>query len=149
MKVNGLTNNTLRVGEKLHITPIDGFVIELDRTTNPLVFANQYNLLLDDVLSVNGFTDKVQRIDKGEEIFVPLSREKGIEVGLLPPPEPIFIPTQNNKEQRTVVTRKPTNGTIKKPNIVNGPTPLRVRYLKQNVVEQRVYTKNINNRFTR
>lgn len=76
MEANGLSSSSIRTGKKLYIAKTEGFVYQVDKVTNWIVFANQYNIPLDDLLSTNGTTNKLSKIDKGDEVFVPLSRDK-------------------------------------------------------------------------
>lgn len=111
IQVNNLTSNSLlRVGQKLHIASTEGFIIQIDQPTNMMVFANKFNLDLDDLMSVNGVNDPLQPFDEGYEIFVPESREKGIQVGLIDKPSPstFNIYTVQPKKKKTVVAKKPT-----------------------------------------
>jgi len=89
MEVNWLQSTNLRVWKRIHITPIEWFIFQLKEITNPMVFANQYWLSLEDFLTTNGINDKLQLLEKWGEVFIPLTRQEGIELGLLEKPKPV------------------------------------------------------------
>lgn len=149
-------NNTLKweaqVGQTLKITTNDdGIVYTVKDKTNVVVFANKYNLNVQDLMTLNYIADQTELLTPGQEITINISKEKAYDLWLLEKPKPEIIP-------KTTITYKPVinkaggkPSTTKKPTVAstsNG-TSLSAADGKQWIISKWTYTKNITNGFAR
>ncbi len=112
-KVNWLKTSTLRAWKRLYITPVEWFIITLDKVTNTMVFANINSLDLENLMTTNWITDKLQLLPKGDDLFIPISREKWIEIWLLEEPKPIIpIVKKPIVRKNTIILKKTTKNTV-------------------------------------
>jgi LysM repeat protein len=74
--INGLTTNNLRVGQELFITESQGIIHIAKSNSNFLIFANKYNLDLEDVMTLNYVTSEDAPIMEGDQLFLPITIEK-------------------------------------------------------------------------
>ncbi|MEI7563406.1 MAG: LysM peptidoglycan-binding domain-containing protein [bacterium] len=79
----------------------DGIVYTVKDKTNVAVFANTYNLNVQDLMTLNYLADQSELLSPGQEIFINISKEKAYDLGLLERPKPEIIP-------HTTITYKPT-----------------------------------------
>ncbi|MBU0626922.1 LysM peptidoglycan-binding domain-containing protein [Patescibacteria group bacterium] len=69
----------IRPGNVLVITDEEkGFVYELPEKTNIVVFANKYNLNLEDLMTLNYIQDETEILFEGSEIFINITDEQAI-----------------------------------------------------------------------
>ncbi len=154
MKVNNLTSTTVRPWKRLYITPVEGFIITLDKVTNPMVFANIYWLNLEDLMTTNWITDKLQLLPKWDDLFIPISREKWIELGLLEAPKPIIQKPKTIKTNTIVVkkTYSKKSSYISNPRYVSNsmvaePTYSNTKIRKPHIIAKWSYTAPVSNWF--
>lgn len=121
--VNKLESDTLKIGSKLIITPVEWFVIQNtagDMTVEQ--FAVKHRLDLQDFRELNDYSSNLDMIKNGYEIFIPLTIEEGIKLWFIQPePDPVVTPkpsTSNTKNnQKPAVTKaavKPAVANVKK-----------------------------------
>lgn len=130
----------------------DGIVYTVQEKTNILVFANKYNLNVQDLMTINYISDETELLHPWQEITINISKEKAYEVALLIKPKPEIIP-------RTTIAYKPTInkvwGTtpIQKPRTTSTPTTTTETEPTNNsqwkIISKRTYTKDISNSFAR
>ena len=157
--VNNISNERfLRIGQTLYISETPWFLYQTDRATNLMVFANQYEIDLDQLQQVNSIWDPLKPLDKWTELFVPVSRDEGIKIWLLeePTPEPVKPVVTTPVQRRTIITRQaPTNNTTvttqtnTKPSSQATSRSTRTVTNKEHIVAQRTYTNNIRNWFAK
>lgn len=89
--VNGLTSDRLKVGSKLIITPVEWFVAENKLGDVTIAqYAAQYGLDRNDLKELNDYSADTDIVRNGYELFIPLTQEEGVKLGLItPPPAPI------------------------------------------------------------
>lgn len=157
-RVNNLDSSSLRIGQKLFITSVEWFIYQIEESTYPVIFASQYNINLDDLLSVNNIKNKLMIINKWEEIFVPLSREEGIKRWLiqaslagLQQDRPKPVPERPSaRSSRILIGNIPSQSQQSSPRTSewsqNGSTPS-VRTNNQHIVSQWAYSSRIWNGF--
>ena len=151
-------NNNLKgeatIGQTIKIVNDDnGIVYTVKDKTNAVVFANQYNLNPQDLMTLNYLQDQSEILSAGQEIFINISKEKAYDLGLLERPKPVIIP-------HTTIAHKPV---INKPSQIGKPTakpgkPAPVvaddteddrPNSKAAIISKWTYTKNISNSFAR
>ena len=151
-------NNNLKweaqVGQTLKITTNDdGIIYTVKEKTNIVVFANKYNLNVQDLMTLNYIADQTELLTPGQEITVNISKEKAYDLGLLERPAPEIIP-------KSTITYKPVinkaggkPGNPKKWTIAanqsNDQPDLSTANGKQWIISKWTYTKNITNGFAR
>lgn len=65
VEANNLASNSLlRVGQTLYISPTQGVIHQLTKASNPLVFSNTYELALEDLMNVNGWSDPLMPLSE-------------------------------------------------------------------------------------
>ena len=89
VSVNGLRSKTLRVWQPLTIAQLQGMIYVMDEESTVAQFAHKYSLNLDELVSMNYYTDETQSLGTWEEVFVAISEEEAMENGLIDKPEPI------------------------------------------------------------
>ncbi|MFA7718045.1 MAG: LysM peptidoglycan-binding domain-containing protein [Candidatus Absconditabacterales bacterium] len=100
-KTNDLKGE-VQAGQTLKILNNDeGIVYVMKEKNNAIVFANKYNLNLQDLMTLNYLQDETEILNPGQEVFINISKEKSYEIGLLEKPKPEII-------SQTTVTYKPT-----------------------------------------
>ncbi len=122
--VNNLTSDYLKVGTKLVITPVEGFVIQNtagDMTVEQ--FAKKHLMSVEDLRELNDYSSNLDIIANGNEIFIPLTIEEGRRLGFITPePLPVVASkstvTSNAKNAKKpaakVAAKTTTKTTVKK-----------------------------------
>jgi len=67
---NGLSGNSLKVGQELKIPPIDGLYTSVKRNETLSGIANRYHVKVDDIVKYNGLTTS-DPIFAGQELLIP------------------------------------------------------------------------------
>ncbi|MFA5270178.1 MAG: M23 family metallopeptidase [Patescibacteria group bacterium] len=67
---NGLSSNSLKVGQELKIPPIDGLYATVKRNDTLSSIANRYHIKVDDIVKYNGLTSG-DPIFAGQELLIP------------------------------------------------------------------------------
>jgi hypothetical protein len=160
-----LKRDTLKIGQKLTIAEEDGIIFTIKSDTNLIIFANQYNLDIEDLKTLNYITDNNQKISAGEEIFIPLSEQEAIDKGLIvlpdtppTPSKPIVVnkakPAATQTNNVRVVTA--TKSIIEKQTVVNESEASQEQedtpnstINKSSIKAERYYSANISNSFYR
>ncbi len=120
----------MKPGQKLFITDANGIIHIAKEKTNYLLFAHKYNIDLEDLLAVNYAPAEDAAIEKGTELFLPITIEKAYVLGLeerpKPKPQPVIAkraPKPKPKPQPRRPQPKPTTRTpTKKPVAVARPS---------------------------
>ena len=152
-KENKLTKENLEAGQILKISDeVDGLIYTIVEKTNVVVFANAYDLNLQDLMTLNYIQDESELFTPGQDIFINITKEKAYDIWLLerPKPKPVIIPKST----------RPTINTAGKPSIVKKSTTTTVAVLtndaeegvsmdtkKWTIISQWRYTKPIKNKF--
>ncbi len=83
--------------------------------TNFLVFANKYNLDLEDLLTLNYVIQEDTPLQEGDEIFLPITIEKAYALGIedrpKPKPKPTYIAQQPSGTPSSATTHTNTSST--------------------------------------
>ena len=151
-------NNDLKweaqVGQTLKITTADvGILYTMKEKTNIVVFANKYNLNVQDLMTLNYIADQTELLNPWQEITINISKEKAYELALLEKPKPEIIP-QSTITYKPVINKaggKPST-TTKKPGTTVKTTNAPVvssSSSKQWIISKWTYTKDITNGFAR
>ncbi len=146
-KENNLTKDTVEPNQVLKISnQVDGIVYTVKSKTNVVVFANTYNLNLQDLMTLNYIQDETEIFSPDQDIFVNISKEKAYEIGLLEKPKPEIIP-------KSTITYRPTISKSWKPTVKKWST---ATYIADNdddspsaggIISKWTYTKKIKNGF--
>ena len=87
-KDNDLKKDETTPGQVLKIlNQIDGIVYTIKDKTNVVVFANKYNLNLQDLMTLNYIQDESELFTPGQELFLNITKEKAYDLGLLERPD--------------------------------------------------------------
>lgn len=151
-------NNNLKgeatIGQTIKIVNDDnGIVYTVKDKTNAVVFANQYNLNLQDLMTLNYLQDQSEILSAGQEIFINISKEKAYDLALLERPKPVIIP-QTTIAHKPVINKpsqvgKPTAKPSKPAPVVADDTTDDRPNSKSAIISKWTYTKNISNSFAR
>ena len=124
--------------------------------TNIVVFANQYNLNLQDLMTLNYISDQTELLSPGQEIFINISKEKAYDLALLEKPAPEIIPQSTitykpviNKASigKTSTTKKPGTSLAKSPS--KPVSVAKASSSKSDIISKWTYTKDVENSFVR
>ena len=151
------TNNLkweAQLGQTLKITTNDdGIVYTMKEKTNIVVFANKYNLNVQDLMTLNYIADQTELLTPWQEITINISKEKAYELALLEKPKPEIIPQStitykpviNKAGGKTTPGKKPSTTVAKTNNepVVSSSSD------KLWIISKWTYTKNITNGFAR
>ncbi len=109
-EINSLSSDRLKVGQELFVTDVPGIIHSVKQDTNFLVFANKYNLNLEDLMTLNYVTQEEATITKGTEVFLPITIEKAYELGIeeKPAPQPQRVIVKNTVPVAKPATPKAT-----------------------------------------
>ena len=101
-KENNLKKDSLEQGKILSISnKVDGILYTIKDKINVVVFANKYNLNLQDLMTLNYVQDETEMFSPGQEVFINIIKDKAYELGLLEKPKPEIIP-------KSTITYRPT-----------------------------------------
>ncbi len=101
-KENNLKKDSLDAGQILKISnQVDGIIYTIQDKTNVVVFANKYNLNLQDLMTLNYVQDETELFTPGQDIFINITKERAYDLWLLQRPQPEVIP-------KSTITYRPT-----------------------------------------
>lgn len=150
-KENNIKDNEVKMWQVLKVSSdVDGIVYTIKDKTNVLVFANKYNLNLQDLMTLNYIQDETEIFSPDQEIFINISKEKAYELWLLEKPKPEIIPKSTITYRPTInKSGKPSsNKTVKKVStIIASDDEEDTPAAKNNIISRRTYTKKIKNSF--
>lgn len=146
-KINNLWSSPIRPWSKLIITADEEWIIyDLPEKTNVLVFADKYNLNVEDFMTINSIQDETEILQQWQELFLPISQERAYDIWLLtrpePTPQPIkkYIPIIHKPVKwNNTIANKPSNNWN---NVNNIPS-----VSKAKISSKRVFNKKISNWF--
>ncbi|MBQ7073805.1 hypothetical protein IJM86_01805 [bacterium] len=113
-KINGISS--VKPKDKIVVTNEEnGILYKIRETQNIKVFADKYNLNLEDLMSLNYIADSTEMLYKGQEIFVNLSEENANKIpGFIDKKQPDLSPVVvAPKKTTTPTTQKNTATTTK------------------------------------
>lgn len=112
--VNGIDGDKLKPGQKLVITPVEGFVVENTLWDVSIAqYAANFGLDLADLKELNDYVSDQDIVKKGYELFIPLTEEEWIRIGMIAPEvKPVDTYKPDTKDPKNPI--KPQN-TAKKP----------------------------------
>ncbi len=151
-KENNLKNTNLLSWQVLKITEdVDGIFYTIQDKINVLVFANTYNLNLQDIMTLNYVQDETELFTAWQDIFLNITKEKAYDIWLLERPAPVIIP-------KTTLSYRPTINKSGKPTTIKKKTNVSVSVYSDNewdsmntekgtIISKRTYTKKIKNGF--
>jgi hypothetical protein len=90
-------------------------VYTVPEKTNIVVFANKYNLNVQDLMTLNYISDQTELLTPGQEITINISKERAYDLALLERPKPEII-------AQSTIAYKPTINKTGKPAIAKKPT---------------------------
>lgn len=105
---NGLTSNTIKSGQEIIISNVDGFVYQITQQTTIRDFANQYRLDLQDLKELNSLQNDHDILKQWDQVFIPLTLNEGKTLWLIvpePEPEPVVAPVVAPKPSKTTTTK--------------------------------------------
>lgn len=150
-KENNLKKNDLEAGQVLNVSnKVDGTVYVVQDKINVAVFANTYNLNLQDIMTLNYVQDESEIFSPGQEVFVNVTKERTYEIWLLErplPPKPVIITNNRptiNQGGKVVAKAKPK---IKTATLIPVDDEWDVWVIKGSIISRLTYTKKIKNGF--
>jgi len=149
-KDNGIKGTELTPGNTLKIlNQIDGIVYTIKDKTNVVVFANKYNINLQDLMTLNYVQDETEIFTPGQEIFINITKDKAYDLGLFERPVPVVIPKSTITYRPTInKSGKVVNKTIKKTTtLVSSDEEEGGVNTKGTIISKWTYTKKIKNGF--
>jgi hypothetical protein len=128
---------------------VDGIVYTIKDKTNVVVFANKYNLNLQDLMTLNYVQDETELFTPGQEIFINITKEKAYELALLEKPAPVVIPKSTITYRPTInKSGKVVTKAIKKTTVIaSADDEGDVNDVKGTIISKWSYTKKIKNGF--
>lgn len=132
----------------------DGIIYTIPEKTNIVVFANKYNLNIQDLMTLNYLQDETDLLSPWQEIFINISKEKAYELALLEKPKPVVIPASTITYKPTInkPSAKPAIAGTKKPSTSPGREVVvnnDASWTKGKIISKWTYTKDITNGFAR
>lgn len=152
-KENNLKKDTLEPGQVLKISnQVDGILYTIKDKTNVVVFANKYNLNLQDIMTLNYVQDETEIFSPGQEIFINITKEKAYDLWLLQRPKPEIIPKSTITYRPTInKSGKPIASTIKTITSISSSDDEEeddtMDTKKGTIISKWTYTKSIKNGF--
>lgn len=135
----------IRPNQKLIITDESEWILyTMQGKENILVFANKYNLNLEDLMTLNYIQDETEVLQDWQELFIPIDLETAYKVWLLERPKPVYKPKVSTKYKPVVVKPRSVNNRSASYVVSTRPTNTRKR---SNILSTWVFNKKINNRF--
>jgi len=149
-KENNLKKDFVEPGQVLKVSnQVDGIVYAVKEKSNVVVFANKYNLNLQDLMTLNYVQDETEIFSPGQEVFINITKDKAYELGLLQKPVPVVIPKSTvtyrptiNKSGKAVVKTVKKSTTIASANDSSDEVDV-----KGTIISKWTYTKKIKNGF--
>lgn len=80
---NKMSSDKLRVWQELTISEVDGMIYDMPEDITLISFAWKYGISVDDLKELNYISDANQKINKWDEIFLPIVREEAIKLWLI------------------------------------------------------------------
>ncbi len=150
-KENNLKKDAVEPGQVLKVSnQVDGILYTLKWKTNVVVFANKYNLNLQDLMTLNYVQDETEIFSPGQEIFINITKDKAYELWLLEKPKPEIIPKSTityrptiNKSGKVIAKVTKKTSTI----IASADDEGDGTDVKGTIISKRTYTKKISNGF--
>ncbi len=150
-KENNLKKDSLEAGQVLKVSnQVDGIIYTMKEKSNVVVFANKYNLNLQDLMTLNYVQDETEIFSPDQEVFINITKEKAYELWLLEKPKAEIIPKSTIAYRPTInKSGKVVSKTVKKWSTVlvsenDESDPVDV---KGTIISKRTYTKKIKNGF--
>lgn len=143
-EVNHITG-PIRPGDTLMITDETvWFVYAMPEKTNVVVFSNKYNLNKEDLMSLNYISDESEIIQAGQEIFINITEDQGINKGLLERPAPVIIAkTSPSIKKRPAIVKPQWNNITRSSSAASSAGTS----TKGKIISKRVYKSNVVNGF--
>ncbi len=151
-------DNTIKTDKNDELTPglvlkvsnqIDGIIYTTKDKINVVVFANKYNLNLQDLMTLNYVQDESEIFAPGQEVFINVSKEKAYDLGLLDRPKPEIIP-QSTITNKPVINKsgKIVSKVIKSNTVIAALDDQNTAPdIQSKIISQWTYTKPIKNGF--
>lgn len=154
-KDNNLSTNTVEGGQTLKLSnQVDGILYTIREKTNVVVFANKYNLNIQDLMTLNYVQDETEIFSPEQEIFININKDRAYELGLLQKPKPEVIP-------KSTIAYRPAINKSGKPSVKISSKPAAIvasvvsedewnaspQDDKNGIISKWTYTKKIKNSF--
>ena len=136
----------------------DGIVYKLRETQNIKVFADKYNLNLEDLMTLNYISDSTEMLYKDQEIFINVSEESANKIPWFidkgqPDLSPVVVTPKKTTTTKSTTTKTTTTKKTTTPEKVNGNIDLSngegAWSSAGKVLSKWTYTENVTNGFYR
>ncbi len=151
---NDLKKDEVKPGKVLKVSnDVDGIIYTINERTNVVVFANAYNLPLQDVMTLNYIQDETELFAPWQDVFLNITKEKAYDVWLLERPKPVIIPKPTvvnrpviNQAWRSATSTVRTTATVTVTSPVDGEVET-MNTQRWTIISQWTYNKPIKNKF--
>ena len=145
-KVNKIWDkDPIKPWQKLILSDDEGIIYSLTEKINVLVFANKYNLNLEDLMTSNYIQDESELLQQWQEVFLNINKEQAYDVWLLERPKPVYIP-KKTVSYKPIIT-KTTTYSNKVPSSATSNSNAASSSSSSKILSKRVYNKPIKNQF--
>lgn len=110
---NKLSSDKVKLWQELTISEVDGMIYDMPEDITLIAFAWKYGISIDDLKELNYISDGNQKINKGDEIFLPITREEAVKSW-------IIKETKDDKEFTNFIKQ---NDEIQKKKLANANKP--------------------------
>lgn len=141
----------IKSGQKLIVSDNEDGILYVVQTPRTLkLFAEYYRLSIEDLITLNHFSDESEMLYAGQEIFINVTEQRAYDTGLLEKPQPILpkdeVPSKKNtkKTWKTNTVKSSNSGTTSSGggNVTSTSTASHNKERKQ-----RYFNKKISNGF--
>ncbi|MDO4713202.1 MAG: CHAP domain-containing protein [bacterium] len=115
------------------------------------LFAEYYRLNIDDLITLNHFSDESEMLYAGQEIFINVTEQRAYDIGLLEKAQPILpkdeVPIKKTSTKKTTKTSSPTSNTSTVSSTGGGNITPNSTASSNKDRKQRYFNKKISNGF--
>lgn len=124
---NKISSDKVKSWQELTISEVDGMIYDMSEDTTLIAFAWKYGISVDDLKELNYISDANQKINKWDEIFIPIVREEAVKLWIIKETKDDkdfkeFIKQNDEIQKKKLANIKPTKPTKPNTKPINKPT---------------------------
>jgi len=149
-KINNLRSGIpIRPKQKLIITDEEkGFLYVIKEKTNIVVFANQYSLNAQDLMTLNYIQDETEILNEGQDLFINVDLEQAYKIWLKERPKVEIVPKVTRVAYTPTISKPSSSSSSNMTVIGTEVNPGTTSYTSTStIIRQWVFKKPIKNRF--